>query len=504
MKKIYLTLLGVFTFALWQIGNAQTILFSEDFASGIPGTWTLINNDGLTPNSNVAQFTNAWIGAADFDNTTDTVAMSTSWYTPAGTADDWLITPAINLTTNNTLSWEAEAQDVDYPDGYEVRISTTTPTIAGFNANPPLFSIGAESGGTWTQRSVDLQAAGYSNQTVYIAWRNNSNDMFVLMVDDIAVTTPANSDLAISDVTTSGELQNTVFSSDDFIIVDYSKRTNFTADVTIENTGTDPVSVIYLTYALVDNLSGPTVGVIYGDTVNLGTPLAPGQTYTYSYAPENITSLFPSLATDGTIDFYVQLDSAANNTVFNNDDYYYGAVIAPTLSYTAPYSTSYEIADLVAGQFDFSHTTWGWKYFDNDNDNNSLSVGAFSNIDAYDGDFLVIGSVVGGSLTTGALNETMQSPELTLTAGQSYEFSIWARTGYGATGSVAAYLVDASGTTNTLLGNITLAAGDSTYQQFTFPTTPTTTKSDYMVEFRKSATGFVILDLFNMTTSVSP
>lgn len=180
------------------------VIFSEDFSNlngVLPAGWTVINGDGLTPNANVAQFTNAWIIAADFDNLPDTVAMSTSWYTPAGTSNDWLITPAIALTANNILAWEAEAQDAAYPDGYELRISTTTPTIAGFNANPPLFTIPAETGAVWTQRTVNLQAAGYSNQSVYLAWRNNSTDQFILMVDDISVYTQAPFDAAISNPT---------------------------------------------------------------------------------------------------------------------------------------------------------------------------------------------------------------------------------------------------------------------------------------------------------------
>ncbi len=187
-KTIFAAFIAAFAFG--QSSNAQ-IIFSEDFANGIPGTWTTIDNDGLTVNANIAAlFPNAWNGNADADNLTDTVAASTSWYTPAGTSDDWLISPPINLTSNNTLAWEEKAQDPLYPDGYELRISTSTPTIAAFNANAPLFTIAAGSGGAWASRSVDLQAMGYSNQTVYLAWRNNSTDMFILDIDDIVVSAP--------------------------------------------------------------------------------------------------------------------------------------------------------------------------------------------------------------------------------------------------------------------------------------------------------------------------
>ncbi|MFT4525006.1 MAG: PKD repeat protein, partial [Bacteroidia bacterium] len=182
---------GLFVFALTLIGAIQTqaqVIFTEDFETGIPGTWLTIDVDTLTPSASLPfSFTSAWIGAADFSNATDTVAMSTSWYNPAGTSDDWLISPQIPLTAGNVLTWEEKAQDPAYADGYEVRISTTTPTIAGFMANAPLLTVPAASAGVWASQSVDLAAAGYLNQNVYLAWRNNSTDKYILVIDDILV-----------------------------------------------------------------------------------------------------------------------------------------------------------------------------------------------------------------------------------------------------------------------------------------------------------------------------
>ena len=42
----------------------------------------------------------------------DSVAFSTSWYTPAGIANDWMWTPLIGpITSNSLLSWNAVAYD---------------------------------------------------------------------------------------------------------------------------------------------------------------------------------------------------------------------------------------------------------------------------------------------------------------------------------------------------------------------------------------------------------
>lgn len=182
MKRIFLSLF--FTALFGTSFLSAQVIFQEDFDNGMPANFTLLNVDNLTPAANVAYVTSAWIVREDFVNLPeDSIAVSTSWYTPSGISDDWMITPQISLTTNNILSWEASALDVNFPDGYQVLISTTTPTTAAFTS---LLTIPAENT-TWTSRSIDLQASGYSNQNVYIAFRNNSNDQFLLFIDDILV-----------------------------------------------------------------------------------------------------------------------------------------------------------------------------------------------------------------------------------------------------------------------------------------------------------------------------
>ncbi|MBL4716825.1 MAG: choice-of-anchor J domain-containing protein, partial [Bacteroidia bacterium] len=155
--------------------TAQTIFF-EDFQNGMPGNFTLYDQDSLTPDAGVSFVNKAWVIK---NESTDSVVVSTLWYNPIGTADDWLVTPAIVLTSDNILSWEARAENAAWPDGYEVRISTLSNSIADFLSNPPLFSIAGENV-TWTERFINLGDSGYANQTVYIAFRNNSTDMFLL------------------------------------------------------------------------------------------------------------------------------------------------------------------------------------------------------------------------------------------------------------------------------------------------------------------------------------
>ena len=35
---------------------------------------------------------------------------------------------------------------------------------------------------------MDLAAAGYASQAVYLAFRNHSNDDYILLIDDVQVT----------------------------------------------------------------------------------------------------------------------------------------------------------------------------------------------------------------------------------------------------------------------------------------------------------------------------
>ncbi len=174
------------------IGYGQ--IFQEDFDGAGQGiaAWTLIDVDQQTPDASMDFVTAAWVSvdrggpAPNYGGPDGNMAaLSTSYYAPAGTSDDWLISPSIDLTeqTSAFLNWDAKAQDADFPDGYSLMLSPTGGnTVADFTVE--LFSTAAENP-TWTTRSVDLSA--YVGSTVTIAFVNNSTDQFVLLVDNIAV-----------------------------------------------------------------------------------------------------------------------------------------------------------------------------------------------------------------------------------------------------------------------------------------------------------------------------
>ena len=156
-------------------------------------------------------FGNFIVGSTD---SAEMVAQSSSWlqgFAPGN--KDWLITPAISITDSTAmLTWESAPSQVGlYQDGYKVVVSTTTTALASFtdtvavyaqniNDDATQFSTGtmhtASSANPDTTAPFDngllaqwqLSLSAYSGQTIYVAFLHDSDDDFVLAVDDVLVT----------------------------------------------------------------------------------------------------------------------------------------------------------------------------------------------------------------------------------------------------------------------------------------------------------------------------
>jgi hypothetical protein len=195
--------------------NGQ-VLFYEDF-DGIPGPtaggagtyafpagWFLRNVDNRTPDAQVSYVNEAWERREDFGQSViDSMAFSNSWYSPVGPADDWMWTPQIaTLPSNAVLTWNARSYDPSYPESYEVRIMTSGPPTGGTGVignqvtnSTVVFSTTGENA-SWTTHSINLSA--YTGQSVYIGFRNVSNDKFLLVIDDVKVEVQVNIDAQLT------------------------------------------------------------------------------------------------------------------------------------------------------------------------------------------------------------------------------------------------------------------------------------------------------------------
>lgn len=249
MNRIFTLVLLVFC-ALFCHG--QTVVFSETFSNGWPANFVRVNRDGRNAATQLATLygSNAWITRAI--GPSDSVASSTSWTNPTGTADRWMITPPITINNaNHVLRWRARIVDINNPDGYAVYVrAVTSPNdtnTAGFTNQ--VFTVAAENQ-SWTNRIVSL--AGYNGQTVRIAFKNNSNDKYILDIDDINV-------LRLQPL----QLKNVSSTMSNF--VDFANPATVVKGV-IQNVGMQTLTSVKLNYSI---NNGPVVSQVF--TTNFGS-----------------------------------------------------------------------------------------------------------------------------------------------------------------------------------------------------------------------------------------
>lgn len=164
-------------------------IYEENFsglAQGqLPQDWATFDADTFAINPNLSYLTKGWQAILDFKDSTNTAMAAPSWFANADTSDyrdNWLMTKKVQLGPNTCLSWYGYSQDIYYPERYEVRISTTTQDTAAFLDSAAVRLVSAEFY-SLNYRSVNL--AKYANKQVYIAFRQKSNDKFVLVLDNV-------------------------------------------------------------------------------------------------------------------------------------------------------------------------------------------------------------------------------------------------------------------------------------------------------------------------------
>lgn len=115
-----------------------------------------------------------------------------SWFTnPSIQANRWLITPALDISDQtDVLRWSAKSMDPYFLDSYNVLVSTTDNQPASFTTT--LTSVVSESR-SFQRHEIDL--SDYSGQTVYIAFQLVSQDMYLLLLDNIGLIASIGSDM---------------------------------------------------------------------------------------------------------------------------------------------------------------------------------------------------------------------------------------------------------------------------------------------------------------------
>jgi len=152
-----------------------------------------------------ANYYHPWETPAPLGTDTAFFWSATSWFDPAGQADNWLeIGPLTIPATGATLQWYDRTNR--YRDGYSVLVSdvfSTPMTFTDFDAATNIFTVTDAAAPsptyavdtTWELISVAIPAS-FNGMQVAIAFHHNANDMDVLRLDEILLTEGATTGIA--------------------------------------------------------------------------------------------------------------------------------------------------------------------------------------------------------------------------------------------------------------------------------------------------------------------
>ncbi len=183
-----LNLITLITLFFAQSVTAQDTLLHQNFQDNSFGQFTFADEDGLALNSDFAGLSGAFdiipvSGPSDFR------AVAVSSFANGGTANNWLISPQVEIgDAQTTLSWSASSLsgDIFLLESYRVMVSTTGSAIEDFTNL--LLEVPAEEM-TETMRELDLSA--FAGQVIYIAFNHTGTDNYALTLDDILVAAPS-------------------------------------------------------------------------------------------------------------------------------------------------------------------------------------------------------------------------------------------------------------------------------------------------------------------------
>ena len=192
MNKSTVFIIALFCLVL-QKAKSQQFVLQEDFEQGIPSSFMLFDQDGLKAELTFPENT-AWTTWTDPDDNENTVAASTSFYSPAGSASDWMVLPMLELPDDPAscqLFWRSRSAYDTYKDGYVVLLSEQTQIspeqlIKDDNSWKTILQVpNSQNPAFWKTFFANLSE--YAGKKVYIAFVNNTYDGWMLFLDDITV-----------------------------------------------------------------------------------------------------------------------------------------------------------------------------------------------------------------------------------------------------------------------------------------------------------------------------
>lgn len=192
MKKFFILLASVLSVAT--CAYPQTVLLDYDFDNGDRSGIAFYDIDGLTPTSFMKSIGfkvgTPWNLLKDSNTSPNSFLGSTSQYSPAGQANDWMVMPGVNIPTDGfVLRWKSQSFDASKRDGLKIFISTAGQEYASFPSEPVWQIEEEEAGATenFDGEFIDhkLPLDAYIGKTIYVAFVNQSTDKSIIAVDEI-------------------------------------------------------------------------------------------------------------------------------------------------------------------------------------------------------------------------------------------------------------------------------------------------------------------------------
>ena len=199
-------------------GGIQRTFF-EDFESGLDMQgWTVYTLSDKLPDQEQGWYITS--------SGSSMAACSNSYYYSNGdvalSADNWLITPLVDL--GSTLKYREWVRG-DYPDSYEVRLSTTGKATTDFTVVLRSLSPGEGAGstnqGVWT--NVELDMSAYAGQKGYIAIHHKCSDKFWMFIDNFSI---------YQDMSETGELHSVTVNETECTLEGLTPNTTYECRIT--------------------------------------------------------------------------------------------------------------------------------------------------------------------------------------------------------------------------------------------------------------------------------
>ena len=175
--------------SLFISGKAQTNILFEGFESGIPSTWTIAYGENAPRDFELSKYDTAWISLAENDtSTTNMVAASSSYFTVANEASNFIITPKVQLdTTVNHLHFSGRSRDASYPERFLVYACKDSIVDSISNVIYTSFAVP----NYWYDFEINLEEFGLRDTALFFAFELITDDGFEFYLDDVEIFSDA-------------------------------------------------------------------------------------------------------------------------------------------------------------------------------------------------------------------------------------------------------------------------------------------------------------------------